>query len=234
MNKSIAAIAVVALSACGVSESFDAESEASLERNDRAGIQIVHLSPDAPEVDILVNGATRALSDVPYLGATGLIRVRPGVYGMDIVPAGGAAPGVISADLEFESRVSYTIVAWDELASIKPAVLVNDLGGIPDGFIRLQVTHTAVGVGTVDVWDLGSGVKVVDDFEFGATGVLDVPAGALDVGLDLDEDGEPDVSFSVPDLGADTLVNVFPIADDVGVALYALFLDGTTARVDAD
>ncbi len=235
MYKTFAAVSLIALSACGPEvESFEGDSLASLERSDKAGVQVVHLSPDAPAVDIVVNGFNRIYTDVPYLAATELLRVRPNTYGLDVVAAGGEPPGVIVADVELEARRFYTIVAWDELASIKPAVLVNSLAGIPDGFIRLQVTHTAVGVGTVDVWDLGSGVKIIDDFEFGATGVLDVPAGALDVGLDLDEDAVPDVTFAVPDLGADTLVNVFPISDDDGVALFAVYSDGVTARVDAD
>jgi hypothetical protein len=227
-------LSAVILCACGGSvDSWDDPSERHLERADRALVQVVHLSPDAPAVDVVVNESRRVISGLAYLDATVPARVPAGAYGIDIPAAGGLDP-VISADLEFEGQAAYTIVAWDALEDIKPAVLGNSIEGLEAGLLRLQLTHTAVGVGTVDVWDLAAGVKILNDFEFGASGALDVPAGILDLGLDLDEDAVPDVTFTVPELGADTLVNVFAINDEMGVALYAVFIDGSTARVDAD
>lgn len=200
--------------------------------NAGGAVQVVHLSPDAPAVDVWANGSGPYLMAVPYLAATPTYRVSAGTYGLDFTAAGDVVP-VLSADVMVENRSSYTVVAWDELSMLRPAVLQNDIDGLMPGYIRLQVTHTAVGVGTVDLWDLSSGIQLIDDFDFGGSGRLDVPAGALNLGLDLDEDGMADVTFDVPELGADVLVNVFAINDSDGVALYALYRDGTTARVDA-
>jgi hypothetical protein len=195
--------------------------------------QIVHLSPDAPNVDVWINGNGPQLTDVPYLAATPHYRVQPGVFDLDITVTGDTVP-VISAQLEVMNRMAYTVVAWDSVANLQPAILVNDLENLDAGNIRLQVTHTAVGVGTVDLWELDGGTKLIDDFDFGASGRLDVPAGPLELGLDLNNDANPDVTFSVPDLGVNTLVNVFAVNDTTGVALYAVYFDGTTARVDAN
>jgi hypothetical protein len=227
-------LSVLMLCACGGSvDAWENPSDRHVERADRALVQVVHLSPDAPAVDVVVNESRRVISGLAYLDATVPARVPAGIYGVDIPASGGLDP-VISADLEFDAQAGYTIVAWDALEDIKPAVLGNSIEGLEPGLLRLQLTHTAVGVGTVDVWDLAAGIKIINDFEFGATGVLDVPAGILDVGLDLDEDAVPDVTFTVPELGVDTLVNVFAINDEMGVGLYAVFVDGSTARVDAD
>lgn len=227
-------VAALGLVACeGATDSWDAENGASAERGSKGYVQVVHLSPDAPAVDVVVGGDRRVLRDVEYLGASPSKKVSPGAYQIDIPAAGGVDP-VISAELPVEAGLGYTVIAFNELAAIAPGVIVNNLDGLERGTIRLQVIHTAVGVGPVDVWELDGGVKILDDFEFGFYGTLDLPPSALNIGLDLDEDAVPDVTFSVPELGVDTLVNVFAIADDAGVALYAVYLDGTTARVDAD
>lgn len=196
-------------------------------------VQIVHLSPDAPNVDVWVDGDGPQLTNVPYLAATPSYNVTPGQYSVDISATGSADP-VLSGTGRVQPMSAYTLAVWNDLANLSAAPLQNDIDGLAPGNIRLQVTHAAVGVGTVDLWELSTGTKLIDGFDFGATDRLDVPAGALDLGLDLDADAVPDVTFQVPELGADTLVNVFAIADTDGVALYAVYLDGMTARVDAD
>ncbi|MCB9689225.1 MAG: DUF4397 domain-containing protein [Alphaproteobacteria bacterium] len=197
-----------------------------------SAVQAVHLSPDAPNVDIWVNGV-RALEDVPYLGVTPSVVVQPGSYDLALSVTGDAN-AVLGGTIDVADRTAYTLVAWDAVSNLTPAVLTNDVRGLARGSIRLQVSHGAVGVGTVDLWELSTGTKLVDDFQWGDTTRLDVPRGALALGLDLDEDAVPDVTFSVPDLGANTIVNVFAINDADGVALFAVYPDGTTARVNAD
>ena len=233
MMKYLVPALALGLVACDTAEeSFNAENDASLERGSRGFIQLLHLSPDAPPVDIVANGR-RVLTDVPYLTASPSVRVREGIYDIAI-PAAGTDVPVVEASVGIAAGSGLTVFAFNELAGIAPGAVPNTLDGLAPGNIRLQVIHTAVGIGLVDVWDLGSGAKLLDNFDFGFYGTLDVPEGALEIGLDLDEDEIPDATFSVPSLGADTLVNVFAINDDDGVALYAVFLDGTTARVDAD
>ena len=232
MNTKMLTVAVLGLVACdGATDSWDVENDRSAERGDRAFVQVVHLSPDAPAVDIVVNESRRVLRDVEYLGASPAARVAPDEVQIDIPAAGGFDP-VATAVIDLEAGLGHTVIAFDSLAEIKPGLIVSDPSTVAPGTIRLQVVHTAVGVGAVDLWDLDTGVKILDDFNFGFYSTLDLPPGALNLGLDLDEDAVPDVSFAVPELGVDTIVNVFAIADDDGVALYAVYLDGVTARVD--
>ncbi len=214
-------------------ESPGAPSSAVPIMGDKGKVQIIHLSPDAPAVDVVVNDSRLALADVEYLGASPAFRVNEGTYELGFPVAGEVDP-VFTGEVEVVAGLGYTVVAFDALENIRAGVITNSLSDLPDGFIRLQVVHTAVGVADVDVWDLDSGAQILDDFDFGYYASLDLPRGPLNIGLDLDEDAVPDVTFSVPGLGADKLINVFVVNDDVGVALYAVDVNGTTARVDAD
>jgi hypothetical protein len=219
------------------SSAVDTESavtpEPSADLSVSGSVQVVHLSPDAPAVDFVVNESRRVLRDIEYLDASRSAIVPAGTYPVDFPPSAGGG-SVVSTEVEVSPGLGYTVLAFDALADIRSGVIVNDVGGLAPGFVRLQVVHTAVGVGAVDVWELDSGTKILDDFNFAFYGALDLPPVPLNLGLDLDEDAIPDVTFSVPVLGVDTLVNVFVVNDDDGVALYAVNLDGTTARVDAD
>ena len=92
MNTKMLTVAVLGLVACdGATDSWDVENDRSAERGDRAFVQVVHLSPDAPAVDIVVNESRRVLRDVEYLGASPAARVAPDEVQIDIPAAGGFA-----------------------------------------------------------------------------------------------------------------------------------------------
>ena len=202
-----------------------------------ARVRVLHLSPDAPAVDVFVNaGADATVSALAFEAGTDYLEVPAGTYDFQVAASGAtAADAVLNIDgLALDADVSYTAVAYGALADISAMALVDDSEGIEAGNIRLQVSHAASGVGTVDIWELTGGSMLVEAFEYGATGTLDVPGGALELGLDLDADASPDVTFSVPDLGADVAVNVFAVTDATGAFLLAQLPDGSTARVDAN
>jgi hypothetical protein len=203
-----------------------------------AMLRVIHLSPDAPAVDIFANaGADAAVSGLEFEQGTDYLSLPAGTYDFQISAAGTTAADAVLEipGLMLDAGVAYTAAAYDEVGMLTAMALVDDSEGIAAGNIRLQVSHTAVGVGTVDVWELTGGAILIEDFEFGASGVLDVPGGALEIGLDLDDDATPDVTFSVPDLGADALVNVYAVTDAMGTPfLLAHLPDGFMARVDAN
>ncbi len=76
---------------------------------------------------------------------------------------------------------------------------------------------------------------LLENVDYGATGTVEYAAAALTVGLDTNDDGTPEYTFDVPDLGADTQVNVFAVLNDQGNPfLLAHFPDGSTASVPAN
>ena len=205
-----------------------------------ANVRAIHLSPDAPGVDIFVNdGMDPAFMGLPFGESTDYAALDAGTYDFDISVSGTtAADSVLPIDgLMLDEGAWYTAVAYDTIGNgIKALALVDDYDDLADGNIRVRAIHTAWSVGTVDIWNIpseGEAGKLYDDVPFGVAGdYYDLPAGAYTLGFDVDEDMNPDVIFEIPALEAGTIANVFAVSDDMGgVTLRAQLQDGNVATI---
>jgi hypothetical protein len=207
-----------------------------------ARVRVLHLSPDAPGVDVFANGgADPVVPNLEFPKGTAYLEVPAGTYTFDIAPAGGSADdAVLTIDaLKLDGGNSYTAVAIDELASIRALALADDYTGLLPGKIRVRAVHAAPAVGEVDLWsvpDSGAPVPLWTNVDFGAAGApLDVDAGAYTLGVDVDDDMSPDLVFKLPALPSGTVANVYAVNDaDDDVFLIAQLADGSTARVDPE
>ena len=204
-----------------------------------AKARVIHLSPDAPAVDILANdGATPVFADVEYKEGTPFADVPAATYDFHVAPKGGSSADAVLnvAGVALAADKAYTVAAFGPLASIQAIALEDDLSAVPDGTIRVRAIHTAKDVGEVDIWNLpaaGDPSPLYENVPFGAAGAyLELPVGAYTLGFDVDDDANPDVIFSIPELPAGTIANVFALSDDSGVFLLGQLADGTTVRLD--
>ncbi len=90
-----------------------------------ARVRVVHASPDAPAVDVWVDG-TRVFENIAFEDITDFAEVPAGSYNVQVVPAGETMPVVIEADLTLDAMTDYTVVATDDLADITPIILTAD------------------------------------------------------------------------------------------------------------
>lgn len=140
--------------------------------NDEAFLRVVHASPDAPNVDVWVDGET-VLTDVPFTAVSDYLALPAGSYNVQVTATGGTDP-VIDADLTLEAGTSYTVAATGPLAEIAPVVLTDDR--VPaDGQAKLRVFHASPSApASVDV-AVTDGPVLVEGLAFGeATGYLTV------------------------------------------------------------
>lgn len=204
-------------------------------------VRALHASPDAPPVNVWVNGAP-ALSDVDYGEGSGFI---PGVESVNvqveaIVPGGNLV--VIDEDYELDYSTDYTIIAVDEVAGpVRSLVIANpgDTRLAPGAFLA-QVVHAAPSAPPVDVYvtafdaDLAASAPVnAAPLAFEEhTPRLEIPAG--DYQVRITPAGNPatvvydsgSVSLAA---GADLLIAAI---DNVGLgdsAVQLVVLDGTGA-----
>ncbi|WP_369679964.1 DUF4397 domain-containing protein [Bacillus sp. FJAT-45066] len=71
---------------------------------------MVHASPDAPAVDVYVNGDL-VVENAPFKAATDYLQVPAGTHTVEIFVAGTQENPVITAELTVEAGVSYTVAA---------------------------------------------------------------------------------------------------------------------------
>lgn len=212
-----------------------------------AMIRVVHLSPDGPPVDVYANGGeTPVVSGLNVQNATDYLQVPAGDYTFAIAAAGTSlAEAVFTVGpLTLEANMSYTAVAVGKLApnqgdgGFDVVALADDKTDLAAGSVRVQVLHgaSAAAFAEVDVWEVSDPMMplpLIEDFPFKSSGVLDVPASPLTVGLDVNNDGMPDATFDVPALPADAFVNVIAYSNGSDApSLQAVLGPGALTQLD--
>lgn len=176
-----------------------------------ACINVVHASPDAPNVDIYLDGQL-ALSNLAFGWYSGWIPVPAGDHQIQVT-ATGTAPdtAVIDATVTLESGVAYQVAATGQLANIAPAIFETDLSELSADTARVRVIHASPDAPAVDVAVTGGDVLISDLTFPNASEYLEVPAGAYD--LEVRPAGTMDVALALPGVQLDggTVYDIFAI-----------------------
>jgi hypothetical protein len=150
-------------------------------------LRVLHASPDAPAVDVYLNGF-RELRNVRYKQISNFLNVLPGEHRIQIVPAGktlAQGPIVIDTKLNVEKGKVYAVAAAGLLANIKPVVAV-DAGEQPrQNRGQVRVWHLSPNAPAVDVvFTQGNAAPLAKGLAFEAvTPYGDVAAGAQQVAV---------------------------------------------------
>jgi hypothetical protein len=107
----------------------------------QARVRVVHASPDAPAVDVLVNDGA-AFTNAPFKGITDYASLDTGTYNIKVVPTGATEPVVIEADLALEAK-DYTVVAVGLLENIEPLVLIDNNSAPAAGKAHVRFVHAS-------------------------------------------------------------------------------------------
>ena len=158
-------------------------------------VRAVHASPDAPAVDVWVDGAP-AFTNAPFKGVTAYAELAQGMHNFQIVPAGATEPVVIEADLDLQNNTDYTIVALNELASIEPLVLVDNNSLPAAGKAHVRFVHASPDAPAVDIAVTGGPVLFGGVSFKGVGDYLPVDAGTYD--LEARIAGTETVALSLP------------------------------------
>src|SRR5688500_777247 len=151
-----------------------------------AGLRVVHASPDAPNVDVLVDG-TSALTNVPFRTASAYLDVPVGSRNLRVRGTGTTA-NVIDANATLADGKFYTVLATGRLATITPLVLEDNLTNPAAGNIKLRLVHASPTAGNVDIYvtapgaDIANATPTLANVAFRtASAYLEVPAGTYRV-----------------------------------------------------
>ena len=186
--------------------------------DDHARVRVLHASPDAPAVDVYLNDEiVGALTNVPFGVISDYLTIPAGTHNVKVYLTGDTTSPVIDADVTVEANGAYTVAAINPVASIQPAVLVDN-PAVNSGEALVRVVHFSPDAPGVDVAPDGSepADAVVQNLEFpDDTGYLGLPGGSYDLEVRLA--GTTDVALQLD-----------PLSIEAGNA-YSVFAIGSAA-----
>jgi len=219
-----------------------------------AMLRVVHAAPDAPAVDIYVEGiATPVVKDLGYLKTTPYLDLAPGTYNFQLRAAGAAAtstPAYETGDLAIPADATITAVALGLLGSADAAdrfrvvPYVEDFADPGSNQAAVRIVHGSPDAPSValDVGNDGS-PEVTGFARFADTGAAGValPAGTpLNVGIWAGSPLARVTAFTTPALAAGDyfliatgLLAERPDAAD-GFGLLAVGPNGTVGLIRQD
>lgn len=171
--------------------------------DDDSYLRVYHASPDAPEVNIWLDGKLK-LAGVDYQQSSGAVKLAAGMHTLQVdalLPDGTTLTVIPETQLTFEKDTEYNVVAAGKAALIgsgevnafAPQIIVRDY--LTPAGARVQVMHAAPDAPKVDVFitapdaDLAGATPVADDVEYlGVTAAIEVPAGDYQVRITDRED----------------------------------------------
>lgn len=213
-------------------------------------VRALHASPDAPAVNVWVNGA-EALTGVDYTQGSGFLPVleENTIEVEAIIPGGNAV--VISEDVALDYNTETTVIAVDTVKDnavpgpIRPLAIINPADSLlSPGYFRAQVVHASPSAPPVDVYvteldaDLTASSPVngpmsplaFEDY----TEQLEVPAGDYQIRITLA--GEPEtVVYDSGEIslaeGADLMIVAVENTGPGDMPVQLVVLDGTASSI---
>lgn len=171
-----------------------------------AQVRAAHLSPDAPNVDVSVEGDT-VLEDVPFRAVSEYLELPVGAATVAISAAEDPDTVVFDEELEL-AEGAFTIAALGELSEenqpFAPAVLEDDMSD-PGEDARVRLVHASPDAPAVDVTVDDGETVLFEDVAFGDAEALEVAAGEYTLEVrpaTEDNDGDVVAEFDVaPEAG---------------------------------
>ncbi|PVY43954.1 DUF4397 domain-containing protein [Pontibacter virosus] len=164
---------------------------------ENANVLVVHASPDAPGVDLLVDNEKVNTAALTFPNNTGYLEVPAGRRNIK-VNAAGTNTSVINADLDLERNMNYSVFAINTLSNIEPLVLMDDLTAPASGNAHVRFVHLSPDAPAVDVAVTG-GPVLFSNSEFKEASTF-APVAAGSYNLEVRLAGTETVVLAVPNV----------------------------------
>ncbi|MEY7851151.1 DUF4397 domain-containing protein [Natrarchaeobius sp. A-rgal3] len=180
--------------------------------------RVAHLSPDAPDVDIYVEGE-RVRENIAYGTVTDYRDLAPGTYTIQVVPAGeDPAEAVLEETVEagdVAPTVDGLLAVIGEVAAenqpLQALFLDDDNSPVDPGTARVRVLHASPDAPAVDVVVGETGDALFENVAFGESGYVEVPEGEYTLEIYPAGDRETSVFEVDVSLAGGTVYSAFAI-----------------------
>jgi hypothetical protein len=161
-----------------------------------AKLMVVHTSPNAPGVDLLVDNTKVNTSALTFPNNTGYLTVLEGTRNLK-VNVTGTTTTVINADVPFTKNTSQTLFAIDSVSKISTLLLNDNLAAPAAGKAHVRFVHLSPDAPAVDIALANAGSVVFPNVAFkGSTAFSPLDAGTYN--LEVRVAGTPNVALPLP------------------------------------
>ncbi len=220
---------LVLIAACSLSinTGCSEDTASSPTPSPQARVLVVHASPDAPGVDLLVDNQKVNQQPLTFPNNTGYLSVNAGTRNVK-VNAAGTTTTVINADLPLEANRNYSVFAIDSVSKITALVTNDDLTPPAAGKAHVRFIHLSPNAPAVDVslvgQPAGEGLFTNRTFNRTITAAQQAftPVDSGTVNLEVRVAGTTTVALSLPNITLD--------AGKIYTIFAKGFLNGTGAQ----
>ncbi|MFC4249735.1 DUF4397 domain-containing protein [Natribaculum luteum] len=176
---------LVVVSGVGSTTAASSDHETNDQSTDTGfGTRVAHLSPDAPSIDIYVDGE-RVREGLSYRTVTPYRDLEPGTYTIQVVPAGeDPAEAVLEETVEagdVDPTLDGLLAVVGEVAAenqpLEALFLDDDNSPVDSGTARVRVLHASPDAPAVDVVAGENGDALFENVAFGESSYIEVPEG---------------------------------------------------------
>lgn len=128
-----------------------------------SAVKVIHASPDAPGVDLLVDNKV-AGTNLTFPNNTGYLKVNSGTRNVK-VNVTGSSTTIIEANLPLMANKNYSVFAVNSVSNIEAIVLEDDLTAPESGKAHVRFIHLSPDAPSVDI-TLTDGTVVFGNFQF--------------------------------------------------------------------
>jgi hypothetical protein len=162
---SILASAILLVSVSFLSSCKDDEDTKITPEVSQSNVLVVHASPNAPGVDLLIDGGKVNTAALLFPTNTGYLKVTSGTRNVK-VNVTGTTTTVIEANLDLAKDVSYSVFAVDSVSKISAVVVMDDLSAPAAGKAHVRFVHLSPNAPAVDIAVASSGAVVFGNKKF--------------------------------------------------------------------
>lgn len=148
-----------------------------------AFVRVVHASPDAPSVDVYLDGK-QTVDGAPFKAVTPFGEVPAGKHRVMVTAAGDKNAVVIDAEVDLKAGTYYTVAAVGYLKNIKPKIFTSTGMNADPGRAEVNVYHLSPNGPRVDVVapDMNN-TKVVAGLAYGNKATVKVSPMAVNLNV---------------------------------------------------
>jgi hypothetical protein len=122
----------------------------NIQQNQGEGrVRFLHTSPDAPDVDIYINGQMQ-VKRLPFRVASNYLTLKPGKYHIDIYPTGNSVDSVLNKKITVEPGKTYTLATIDSVKKMRLLPYLNQ-PEVPANESKIRFLHLSPDTGALDI-----------------------------------------------------------------------------------